>query len=827
MQVDTVVVVTQHPDLWGQLSVDLPLVTVNLGHIRPDDYWGRLGSSPSLIEQLTRRGWDPTNLLADYKASARPGVRPDMTVIDPKTGQIAAVIEAKPGPHGERRIRELRDQWRTALPEAPLVVLIGDRSTWIFEKATGEVRQMDNIPSPAELGLTALGVAVSDRGFRRLLCADLDSVPEQLGNVGSFHLILDESLPIGQPGLGDPALLLNTMATNDDAKCVSAVFPMNVLSGSRYGDARQAWGQRWGVAAVIQMPPFTVYQAGVRSALVFLGGDRPQTLMDLVPSGQRAFEPQTGWLRSLQTWLRDSTPGPMMVESLGRSSSWAVAANDPALEALVQRLRLIADVKELGDIAVLRVGRHPGRNHFAENGMPLLTLKAAREAAFDVSQLQRVDSEAASLTIAQSGDIILSTLPDSPLAFLYLGSERVALSQWLVAITANRDQVLPEYLVDYLLSAEARVLMNAGATGMTVAIVAPSVLRKLPVPLFDLETQEEWVASISTEKALRAAAEDLSFKRQAVFSAGESQARHSIDAVSQRASVMRVSLDLADRPDFQMANFYPYPIAYGYRMLQTQMGLDRSCREHLRIAENVLAFAACVSLALIEPQERQSLAELAEKWVGGISPGSWREILVQSTRILRDYSGSAIAQAFVRLAPHRTRHDSFGESAERISQLLNDWKHHRIGDDETSLADLRNEAECHLNKCVRELSFLTRHPIRLVEELDQHRDGRRFAISTTVLAGDHPALRREELNMDSAAVLASALHNGDLFVEVDSQRWMTLHPFVQVRSCHQCRNREVYFVDKVNRDGTMAVLKSFERGHIEESADSAVDLRQW
>jgi hypothetical protein len=71
------------------------------------------------------------------------------------------------------------------------------------------------------------------------------------------------------------------------------------------------------------------------------------------------------------------------------------------------------------------------------------------------------------------------------------------------------------------------------------------------------------------------------------------------------------------------------------------------------------------------------------------------------------------------------------------------------------------------------------------------------------------------------------LPEGDLFIEVNKRRWVTLFPFISAHNCPNCKTRELYFIDKWQGQGKPAILKSFERGHAEEKTEIGQGLTTW
>lgn len=50
-------------------------------------------------------------------------------------------------------------------------------------------------------------------------------------------------------------------------------------------------------------------------------------------------------------------------------------------------------------------------------------------------------------------------------------------------------------------------------------------------------------------------------------------------------------------------------------------------------------------------------------------------------------------------------------------------------------------------------------------------------------------------------------------IQNDSNRWISLDPFLTFQECPECGHMETYFIDKWPEKNGVAQLKSFERGH--------------
>jgi hypothetical protein len=36
----------------------------------------------------------------------------------------------------------------------------------------------------------------------------------------------------------------------------------------------------------------------------------------------------------------------------------------------------------------------------------------------------------------------------------------------------------------------------------------------------------------------------------------------------------------------------------------------------------------------------------------------------------------------------------------------------------------------------------------------------------------------------------------DLYIEITTEKWIPLYPFITVHNCPRCKSREIYFIDK-------------------------------
>jgi hypothetical protein len=134
-----------------------------------------------------------------------------------------------------------------------------------------------------------------------------------------------------------------------------------------------------------------------------------------------------------------------------------------------------------------------------------------------------------------------------------------------------------------------------------------------------------------------------------------------------------------DELEYRISSSYPFPLAFGYRSLMSIVDPRDLYREQLRIAENMLAFLASVSLVLLREQDRERAdVDPKEFWLTGISPGDWKEIVARCSRVLAGYENDPLASAIKRLNIRSEKKErSFGANMAALIRAKNDYKHDR------------------------------------------------------------------------------------------------------------------------------------------------------
>lgn len=239
----------------------------------------------------------------------------------------------------------------------------------------------------------------------------------------------------------------------------------------------------------------------------------------------------------------------------------------------------------------------------------------------------------------------------------------------------------------------------------------------------------------------------------------------------------------------RISTSYPPPLARGYRSLMHTGDPGGLYREQLRFAENVLAFLASVSLALLREEDRERAGlDLAAYWRGGISPGDWKDIIRRCSKVFAGYTDLPLATAIYGLKIGSEQR-GFGRDIVELIRAKNDYKHDRGPTEPEDLAEASDKTQEKLRRCMEALDFLADYPMREAEDLDP---------------GGKP--RTHGLFLDAGDVL------------------IPLFPFITSATCLRCEETETYFVDAWDRKKNVARLKSFERGHTTTSGEVSAAL---
>ncbi len=269
----------------------------------------------------------------------------------------------------------------------------------------------------------------------------------------------------------------------------------------------------------------------------------------------------------------------------------------------------------------------------------------------------------------------------------------------------------------------------------------------------------------------------------------------------------------------RIANSYPYPVAYPYRTLESLTNASEKYKEQLRLVENLLAFVAGLSLAISAQNNPKLLSDLKDCIVSGVSAGHWRELIRKCTVAWKGSPAKDIplARAIMGLRIEQVG-KGFGKDIELLIRSRNDFAHHRGPTAESQIERESVKIAELLRDSMDLVSFLCEFPVKIVKAIDVLPSGR-IKMTCLKATGDHPALRQEELYLDRG------FPKGQLIVNAGQNQWLSLHPFISQEICSQCGSMEIYLLDKWKYDKNQIQLRSFERGHIEQSTSASDALK--
>jgi hypothetical protein len=280
------------------------------------------------------------------------------------------------------------------------------------------------------------------------------------------------------------------------------------------------------------------------------------------------------------------------------------------------------------------------------------------------------------------------------------------------------------------------------------------------------------------------------------------------------------------------AHDFQFPIATGYRQLNSIAADAERYKQVLRLAENVLAFLGSISLAILDDERRLEISEAlgqpaASFWQGGISPGHWLQLAIHATRRLRDQADSSLAEQLAGLELNRENR-GLGKLLRSLIQAKNDFKHDRGPSVESEYKAACLLLTGVLSQVLGTLRFLKEYRMYLVRDVNPHRRGDMADVVFLRCMGSNPGFLTEQW------VYSPSVRRGDLYIEVEPEKLAPLYPFIHAQACEQCKAREFYFVDRLDCQGNgdaaartyVAGLKSFDRGHTARDADIGDEMQE-
>lgn len=498
------------------------------------------------------------------------------------------------------------------------------------------------------------------------------------------------------------------------------------------------------------------------------------------------------------------------------------------------------DRVKLSDIASVKMGTSYGKNPRGEGEVPILKSRDLGSSIIDPDELEStsISDRKANHLQAEDNDILLSRYGEKFRTLLVDDHlEGLLVDRSIYIIRLRKDwNYLKQYLIEFFRSDKGQGLLGTCDYGMNMRGLYVNSLRDLVIPVPEKSAIELIDQLHETElDFLRKVDQSRELKKKVFSIEDPERVNTKLRELSTEAQILSSGILQSDDLDYQIRNYYPFPIAFTYRNLSAVHNKPRLYQEQLRVSENLLAFLGIIGLSITANVNQKitsdynelSYRRIRKKFAGGVSPGHWYQIAYHSAKFIKENLNSAFSSSFSGLwfKGSGSSLSDFGKELKRIIEWKNDFKHDRGPKTDHQYEEMVKELNHKLEYCYDELSFFVQYPIRLVKDMDIDWQTEKRLLDTLVYKGDHPGLIQEQVEYEQT------LPKNKLYLETSDENWINLYPLMSVRYCPKCENRETYFYDMWDGPGHKARLKSFERGHThdddQDAEEASLDFEHW
>jgi hypothetical protein len=865
------VVATRDYSLWLAAFPNRKMTLLDLSVlIPPERGWGSTTGSRVEAEvkgKLLAAGWRAEQIVSQYRGASSGNIA-DFGLLDHRGGLIG-IIEVK----GDQAF--LGDPMRLAIQMAAshgarYALLTDGKRVNCFDAKGDLVIERTTFPTPKDIGVDTPPFDVNETAHEQspiavktifdygelFSCVDkleenvfvIDhTIPWSMKSPASAKAAWDDffaamiqqnELATGSPfgvlaRIAHLDFLAGLVAFSAQKKCTQTLIsigPQNLAVSSTFGDLRQYLTKRFRLASVIELPvdllrPFSSVKATLLRLDQAMSSNRRETYFYSIPSrGELVDAAAQSWFSEFEKGILGKPTVKGFHAHQQQAAPWSVAANEPKSRQIEEQLAKYQKTIKLGELCDVFQGLKYSREEaIAGKGISVVR---GRDITAGVNVLTQLGHYHYSGTPPEKtkiilGDILIQRIGSTPMSMVVSpGLIGAFASDTVIVIRPKSETADPFIISQFLNSTIGQSILASHARGAYAPTLSVGAIRTIAMPVFSGDVARGLRELADLEQTLRTKADKLRAGRLDIFSPGPDYLTQTrIQSLRQTSKAMSESLQQAETLDFQIRNFYPYPLAYGYRTLIGVTVPAAKYPEQLRVAENILAFLASLSLALISAADRDRVGIDVEKsWRGGVSPGHWREMAQKCSAVLSAYADNRLAQALSNLWRDKKK-SSFQKTTDHLITAMNDFKHHRGPKTEEDFQSSIQQIDGYLRDCLADLAFLTEYPSRLIRDMTAVRGSRTVSIIALRCTGDHPGLAQEQVPYPESLI------KDDLYIEIDENRWASLYPFLISRTCSQCKTREFYFIDKWS--DSRAIVKSFEQGHTQELSDIGNAMISW
>jgi len=859
------VVITTSPSQWLPYCSSDRITIVDVSGLFGSAEW-RVESDAKdrLIEEIRASGWSEQQILSDAQVSAitsrfngpeasKIRDRIDIALLGDNQQPIAVVALKIYGFSPEVLSKEI--QLAANMLDIPFVITTDGRQMYSVDMLSGTTQKMAAFPSPRDFGLNSTVPSkqlqlTGNTGPTIVRCDTPISLIEALSRSGKVATIIDFTLPWGDWKTGKASRLRALLPeTVQDIRQLDSYVTLLLLAAAQghtnrlvcivpqiftytqgFARVRAYLSSHMKLTGVVELPGDLFSEVRIHSSILVLNtfttkSSQKTAFLSLPTRGDMVQVEGQSWFSSVIAGLQGKPMNLGFLTQVSANDTWTINQHHPESRAIEERIKRLTPTSTLGEMFDIIIGLGE-LNKRAAGGKDILVIRGkdiyshllTRESLDTI----KIDTDAPERVKVRQGDILLQRIGTAQnVKAMVVNADiegAVALDTVIILRPKEPSRLDSALIKQFLQSIAGRSLLSMRTYGAVTILI--HALETVPIPVLPPDTSFDLDELQKLEDDLRLRADKMESMRLGLFNA-ESGAdfRNQLRALRQTAQAVAASIQQAESIDFQIRNFYPYPLVFPYRTLASLIHPRDQYTEQLRIAENILAFLGSLTLALIPPEEFSlSGLDLKSYWQGGISPGHWLEICRKGADILHKDGDNHLAIALWTLQKDK-KQKQFRNKLEELVKMKNDLKHDRGPKVEEEFQAAASIASDLLRDVLYKLSFLTEYPLRLVSDVDLIRGTRRVNLRTLRYTGDHPGLLVEQCEY------SELLKKGDLYIQLEVSRWVSLFPFITIHNCPNCKTHETYFVDYW--EDQKARLKSFERGHTQDSHEVAVELSSY
>ncbi len=518
------------------------------------------------------------------------------------------------------------------------------------------------------------------------------------------------------------------------------------------------------------------------------------------------------WLKDMQGTFAGYNSKHGFAAKVEGDAPWTSNYHRPSTLKLPQSLVEMCEMVKIGDQFEIILGARFSRDLQKKKNMQYVVRgrDLGKTKHLDFLEKFSFDRKVPERAIVKRNDILIQKIGQKPTVVIAGDLEGAVAGDTVVVLRAFAEDTPVSSIHQFLTSKFGSELLASSSQTSTVPTLSVTGLKNLSIPVLPDWIDNQLIEAQKIEGEIRRIADRLgSFRSSLMNTESKEELEEQLIDLKTRTKVYTKSIAASGEVNYRIKNFFPFPLAYPFRMLEGLIDPGEKYRQQLRVAENILAFLGSITLALVHPTYTEADIDIVKLWRGGVSPGNWEEIALKGSMVLSEERAGGLAFAQKSLWKGKKKPSQFSKDIRTLIKLKNDYKHDRGPQIGSDFEEAINEVDGLLFKCMSSLEYFLQFPIRLVCDLDVDRFSKKAIMKTLKYEGDHQALQQEKVHYPEP------LSKNTLYIEINPDEWVTLFPYISVHSCHKCKLTEIYYIDRWQGGGTEAKVKSFERGHTE------------